>query len=126
MDALHDDRPDLRSLPQERLARARSPRLGERPFRARQVYRWLHRNGAASLDEMTDLPRALREALGERTRSPRSSAPTEQRSVDGTIKWTWRTADGKLVESVYMPEARTAGRSASRRRSAARSAAPSA
>jgi 23S rRNA (adenine2503-C2)-methyltransferase len=103
MDALHDDRPDLRSLPQALLG-ALLASIGERPFRARQVYRWLHRNGAASLDEMTDLPRALREALGERTRLTTLERATEQRSVDGTIKWTWRTADGKLVESVYMPE----------------------
>jgi 23S rRNA (adenine2503-C2)-methyltransferase len=78
--------------------------LGERPFRARQLYRWLHQKGAASLDEMTDLSRAFRGALAARSTLTTLARATEQRSVDGTIKWTWRTEDGKLVESVYLPE----------------------
>jgi 23S rRNA (adenine2503-C2)-methyltransferase len=99
----HPDRADLRSLPQEHLANLVAA-LGERPFRARQLYRWLHLKGAATLDEMTDVPRALREALAARTDLVTLERATEQRSSDGTIKWTWRTRDGKLVESVYMPE----------------------
>jgi 23S rRNA (adenine2503-C2)-methyltransferase len=100
----HDETPDLRDLPRgavEALVGA----LGERPFRARQLFRWLHQKGAASLDEMTDVPRTLREALAARTRLTTLERANEQRSVDGTIKWTWRTRDGKLLESVYMPEA---------------------
>jgi 23S rRNA (adenine2503-C2)-methyltransferase len=100
----HDETPDLRALPPgavEALVAA----LGERPFRARQLFRWLHQKGAAALDEMTDVPRSLREALAARTRLTTLERANEQRSVDGTIKWTWRTADGKLLESVYMPEA---------------------
>jgi 23S rRNA (adenine2503-C2)-methyltransferase len=53
---------------------------------------------------MTDLPRPFRAALAERTTLTTLERATEQRSSDGTIKWSWRTADGKLVESVYMPE----------------------
>jgi 23S rRNA (adenine2503-C2)-methyltransferase len=98
-----DARPDLRSLPQEHLA-ALVASLGERPFRTRQLLRWLHQKGAASLDEMTDLPRPFREALAGATTLTTLSVATEQRSVDGTIKWTFRTHDGKLIESVYMPE----------------------
>jgi 23S rRNA (adenine2503-C2)-methyltransferase len=79
--------------------------LGAKPFRARQLQRWLHRNGAASIDEMTDLSRELREALRARCSLTTLERASEQRSRDGTIKWTWRTVDGKLVESVYMPEA---------------------
>jgi 23S rRNA (adenine2503-C2)-methyltransferase len=94
---------DLRSLPQAHLA-ALLAGLGERPFRARQLYRWLHQKGAASLDEMTDLPRALRAELAARATLGTLERAAEQRSVDGTIKWTWRAADGKLIESVYMPE----------------------
>ncbi len=100
---LHEDKPDLRSLPRagvEALVHA----LGERPFRARQLFRWLQRNAAASLGEMTDVPRSLRDALAARTLLTTLERANEQRSVDGTIKWTWRTRDGKLVESVYMPE----------------------
>jgi 23S rRNA (adenine2503-C2)-methyltransferase len=99
----HDDTPDLRSLPRSSLE-ALVAALGERPFRARQLFRWLHQKGAAGLGEMTDVPRALREALAARTRLTTLERAGEQRSLDGTIKWTWRTRDGKLVESVYMPE----------------------
>ncbi len=95
--------PDLRSLARPELA-ALVGELGEKPFRARQLFRWLHRNGAATLDEMTDLSRPLRAALAARTSLMTLERATEQRSVDGTIKWTWRTGDGKLIESVYMPE----------------------
>ena len=94
---------DLRSLPQAHLA-SLVEALGERPFRARQLYRWLHRKGAASLDEVTELSLGLRGQLAVRSTLTTLDRATEQRSVDGTIKWTWRTADGKLVESVYMPE----------------------
>ncbi|HYD42474.1 MAG TPA: 23S rRNA (adenine(2503)-C(2))-methyltransferase RlmN [Anaeromyxobacter sp.] len=98
-----DERPDLRGLPLDVLGRLVAE-LGERPFRARQLYRWLHRNCAASLEEMTDLRRELREELGRRARLTTLERASEQRSADGTIKWAWRTADGKLVESVYLPE----------------------
>jgi 23S rRNA (adenine2503-C2)-methyltransferase len=98
-----DERPDLRALPLERLNRLVVD-LGERSFRARQLYRWLHRHGAASLSEMTDLPRPLREELGRRSRLTTLERGDERRSQDGAIKWAWRTGDGKLVESVYLPE----------------------
>lgn len=94
---------DLRSLSRPALA-ALVAELGEKPFRARQLFRWLHRNGAAALDEMTDLPKPLRAALAVRTSLVTLERSSEQRSADGTIKWTWRTGDGKLIESVYMPE----------------------
>jgi 23S rRNA (adenine2503-C2)-methyltransferase len=95
-------RPDLRSLPLEDLSRLVAE-LGEKPYRARQIFRWLHRAGAASLEEMTDLPAGLRAALGARCTLTTLEPAEERRSRDGTIKWTWRTADGRLVESVYMP-----------------------
>jgi 23S rRNA (adenine2503-C2)-methyltransferase len=96
-------RPDLRSLSRAGLVELMAA-LGQKPFRARQLQRWLHRSGAASLEEMTDLPRALRDELGRRASLTTLERASEQRSADGTIKWGWRTADGKLVESVYMPE----------------------
>ena len=95
-------RPDLRSLSAEALGRLVAD-LGERPYRARQIFRWLHRKGAASLAEMTDLPARLKGALAERCDLPTLALAQERRSGDGTVKWTWRTADGLLVESVYMP-----------------------
>jgi 23S rRNA (adenine2503-C2)-methyltransferase len=98
-----DERPDLRGVPLEFLGRLVQD-LGERPFRTRQLYRWLHQKCAVSLDEMSDLGRAFREELGRRARLTTLERASEQRSLDGTIKWAWRTADGKLVESVYLPE----------------------
>lgn len=94
---------DLRSLSRAEL-QALVASLGEKPFRARQLQRWLHRSGAETFDEMTDLPRGLRQALRAGFGLTTLTRASEQRSSDGTIKWTWRTADGKLVESVYMPE----------------------
>jgi 23S rRNA (adenine2503-C2)-methyltransferase len=100
---LHEgERPDLRAYPLDRLA-LELARLGEKPYRARQLFRWLHQKGAASFDEMTDLPRELRARLAERFELRTLSIAEEHRSVDGTIKWKWRTADGKFIESVYMP-----------------------
>src|SRR5205807_9974260 len=79
-------------------------RLGERPYRARQLYSWLHRKGAASLDAMTDLPRAFRERLATETRLTTLAVDAVQESSDGTRKYRLRTWDGKLIESVYMPD----------------------
>src|SRR5512146_2017084 len=95
----HDETPDLRGLPRARVE-ALVASLGEKPYRARQLFRWLHRGGAATLAEMTDVPRALRETLSRAARLTTLERAAEQRSTDGTIKWTWRTRDGKLVESV--------------------------
>ena len=96
-------RPDLRSLAPAELA-ALVAALGEKPYRARQLHRWLHQRGAASLDEMSDLPKRFRDALNERCGLTTLAPDVEQRSSDGTIKWRFRTHDGKLVESVYLPE----------------------
>jgi 23S rRNA (adenine2503-C2)-methyltransferase len=96
------DKPDLRAYPLARLA-GELARMGEKPYRAGQVFRWLHQRGAASFDEMTDLPRELRVHLSERYDLCTLEAAEERRSSDGTIKWKWRTVDGRFIESVYMP-----------------------
>src|SRR5690242_12537671 len=94
--------PDLRAYPLTRLE-AELAHLGEKPYRARQLFRWLHQKGAASLEEMTDLPRELRARLAERFALHTLTRAEEHRSSDGTIKWKWRTVDGRFIESVYMP-----------------------
>jgi 23S rRNA (adenine2503-C2)-methyltransferase len=96
-------RPDLRALPPAELG-AFLAGLGEKPYRARQVFRWIHQRGAASFEEMTDLPRGLRQRLAEEAQLTVLEMAAEQRSADGTVKWKWRTVDGRFVESVYMPE----------------------
>src|SRR3954454_5363313 len=96
-------RPDLRSLSIAELA-ALVERLGERPYRARQLYSWLHRKGAASLGAMTDLPASFRQRLAAETRLGTLAIDAVQESVDGTRKYRMRTQDGKFIESVYMPD----------------------
>ncbi|MCL2419330.1 MAG: 23S rRNA (adenine(2503)-C(2))-methyltransferase RlmN, partial [Conexibacteraceae bacterium] len=75
--------------------------LGEPAYRSDQVWRWLA-TGAASYDDMTNLPRGLREALTERV--PFSTLTVEHQAVasDGTIKALMRTADGRPLEAVLM------------------------
>lgn len=76
--------------------------LGQPGFRAMQVFRWLHR-GAESFDEMSDLPRALRERL--EAECVLTVPRVERRQVsrlDGTIKYLWRLGDGNCVETVLM------------------------
>ena len=96
-------RPDLRSLTLSELG-ALVDRLGERPYRARQLQGWLHRKGVASLEAMTDLPAAFRQRLAAESRLSTLAIDAVQESSDGTRKYRMRTQDGKLIESVYMPD----------------------
>jgi 23S rRNA (adenine2503-C2)-methyltransferase len=98
-----DARADLRSMSLPELS-ALVARLGEKPYRARQLHSWLHRKGASSLEAMTDLPRAFRERLAAEARLDTLSVDAVQESSDGTRKYRLRTWDGRFVESVYMPE----------------------
>lgn len=77
--------------------------LGEKPFRAKQIYKWVHQRGATSFDEMTDLSKGLRERMKAEAELLTVTKDLEQRSVDGTIKYRFKTHDGALIESVYMP-----------------------
>jgi 23S rRNA (adenine2503-C2)-methyltransferase len=94
---------DLLGLPLDRLTRFLVEELGERPFHARQLYRWIHQRGVTDFEQMTDLSKSLRAKLRERCALEPLAKDLEQRSTDGTIKYRWRTRDGLLIESVYMP-----------------------
>ncbi|MES1248037.1 MAG: 23S rRNA (adenine(2503)-C(2))-methyltransferase RlmN [Actinomycetota bacterium] len=74
---------------------------GEPAYRFKQIWEWAAR-GAASYDEMTNLPRPLREALPETVPFSTLSVTTERTSNDGTIKTLFQTADGHPVEAVLM------------------------
>lgn len=78
--------------------------LGEKPFRARQVMRWLHHFGAEDFGQMTDLAKRLRERLETiaEIRPPRLVA--EQVAADGTRKFLFEVGPGNRVESVFIPE----------------------
>jgi 23S rRNA (adenine2503-C2)-methyltransferase len=93
---------DIGSLTLEEL-RAEMARLGERPFRAVQIFDWLYRRGASSFDEFDNLPRTLREALGRRFTFVRPGLETRLESADGTLKFLFRLKDGAFVETVLIP-----------------------
>ncbi len=77
-------------------------RLGEPKFRARQIFSWLHR-GTRDFDEMTNLPRSLREKCKEEFSLYRPAVLRKQVSrIDGTIKYLWELSDGNAVETVVM------------------------
>ncbi|MFQ5508797.1 MAG: 23S rRNA (adenine(2503)-C(2))-methyltransferase RlmN [Leptospirillia bacterium] len=79
--------------------------LGDRPYRARQLYRWIYRQGAVSFDQMTDFGKPLREKLAARAEMPRIVLDREQVSSDGTRKYLFLLPDGETVETVWIPEA---------------------
>lgn len=76
--------------------------LGQPAFRAKQIYTWLHK-GVRSYDEMTNLPKNLREVLSERYPICAPKVVRKQESArDGTIKYLWELSDGNCVETVLM------------------------
>ncbi|MGB1217636.1 MAG: 23S rRNA (adenine(2503)-C(2))-methyltransferase RlmN [Saprospiraceae bacterium] len=77
--------------------------IGEKPFRAKQVYEWLWQKSAYSFDEMTNLSKPLREKLKERFLINAIREDKVQRSNDGTIKTRFKLHDGHLIESVLIP-----------------------
>ncbi len=79
-------------------------RLGEKRFRAVQLFRWIHQKGVARFDEMTDLARSLRDKLHGACEVRGLPVLTQQESTDGTIKWLFDVGDGNAVESVFIPE----------------------
>ncbi len=92
---------NLKSLTQQELADILKE-LGQPGFRAKQVYTWLHK-GVRSYDEMTNLPKNLRDVLAEKypINAPKVVRKQESRR-DGTIKYLWELSDGNCVETVLM------------------------
>lgn len=76
--------------------------MGEKPFRARQIFRWLHQGHAVSFEEMTDLGKGLREKLASGQPLRPVKILQRQTASDGTGKFLVQLADGKAVESVLM------------------------
>jgi len=93
---------DLRSLPLPALEQLVAE-LGEPRFRALQLFRWIHRAGATSLEQMTNLPLALRERLTASAQLAPLTVAEQQESADGTRKLRLRCADGASIESVLIP-----------------------
>ena len=78
--------------------------LGEKPFRAKQLQRWIHQFGAADFDSMTDLAKSLREKLKTRAHIVAPAVISDHTSADGTRKWLVDVGNGNAVETVFIPE----------------------
>lgn len=79
-------------------------RLGEKRFRATQLFRWIHQRGASDFDAMSDLAKALRDKLKGCARVEALPVISEHVSSDGTVKWLFDVGDGNAVEAVFIPE----------------------
>jgi 23S rRNA (adenine2503-C2)-methyltransferase len=99
---LNENKKDIRALSLNELE-AYFSSIGEKPFRARQVYDWLWNKNARSLSEMTNLSKPLREKLEKYFVINPAEIHTVQKSKDGTIKNAIKLHDGNIVESVMIP-----------------------
>ncbi|MFA7552993.1 MAG: 23S rRNA (adenine(2503)-C(2))-methyltransferase RlmN [Spongiibacteraceae bacterium] len=78
--------------------------LGEKPFRAQQLLKWIHHNGVDDFDQMSNVSKVLRDRLKECAEIRPPEVVTEQTSKDGTRKWAIRVSGGSLVETVLIPD----------------------
>ncbi len=78
--------------------------LGEKPFRARQLLRWIHRRGASDFASMTDLAKSLRAGLERTARIAAPAVISDSTSADGTRKWLLDVGAGNAIETVFIPE----------------------
>lgn len=77
---------------------------GEKPFRARQLMKWIHQRRAVEFDQMTDLAKSLRSLLASEAELKGLSILRDLESDDGTRKWVLDAGDGNAIETVYIPE----------------------
>ena len=78
--------------------------LGEKRFRAVQLFRWIHQKGAADFDAMSDLAKSLRAKLAGQAEVRALPVISEHVSDDGTVKWLFDVGGGNAVETVFIPE----------------------
>lgn len=78
--------------------------LGEKRFRAIQLFRWIHQQGVSDFDQMTDLAKSLREKLKRTAYVAAPPVASEHVSADGTIKWLFDVGAGNAIEAVFIPE----------------------
>ena len=98
------ERVNLLGLPRAQLEAFVAQRLDAKPFRARQLMKWIYRRGAADFSAMSDLAREFRAQLGEVAEITVPQIVTEQVSSDGTRKWMLRMDQVQGIETVYIPE----------------------
>lgn len=78
--------------------------LGEKRFRATQLFRWIHQKGQSDFAQMSDLAKSLREKLAGRAVVRPLAVLSEHVSADGTVKWLFDVGGGNAVETVFIPE----------------------
>jgi 23S rRNA (adenine2503-C2)-methyltransferase len=78
--------------------------LGEKRFRATQLFRWIHRGGVADFTQMSDLAKSLRDKLAAHALVRPLTVVSEHTSEDGTVKWLFDVGAGNAVETVFIPE----------------------
>ncbi len=96
-------RPDLANLERAALESALDA-AGHKRFHARQIFRWIYKHGVTDIDAMTDLSRDLRATLTRDFTLTTPALAQRETSVDGTEKFLLRLADGKHIESVFIPD----------------------
>ena len=78
--------------------------LGQKRFRATQLFRWIHQKGASDFDQMTDLAKSLRDKLAGAAHVQGLKVVSRHESADGTIKWLFDVGAGDVIETVFIPE----------------------
>ena len=78
--------------------------LGEKRFRATQLFRWIHQKGATDFSQMTDLAKSLRDKLPHAAHLPTPRVVSRHNSADGTVKWLFDVGAGDVIEAVFIPE----------------------
>ena len=94
---------NLLGLPREQMEELFA-QWGEKPFRARQVMKWIYSRGISDFEQMTDLGKGLRERLGEQAEVRPPEIVSRHDSADGTVKWVLRAGSEQAIETVYIPE----------------------
>ena len=93
---------DIKSLYEDEL-KEKMVSLGEKPFKGKQLYQWLHQKAVGSYEEMTNLSESLRQKLTKQEPLTHLEVVEVQTSkIDGTQKYLFRLADGNVIESVWM------------------------
>ena len=78
--------------------------LGEKRFRATQLYRWIHQKGAGDFAQMSDLAKSLRDKLADAAEIRPLALMSEHVSTDATVKWLFDVGNGDAIETVFIPE----------------------
>ncbi len=93
---------DLRSIEYKEMLELME-NIGEKTFRGKQIYEWLHKKLAVSYDEMSNIPKSLREKLAkDYVIASVTKVDMQESKIDGTRKYLFRLKDGNLIESVFM------------------------